>query len=258
MIGDTSDAITLGASVANDSRKIGKEFRAQGRVQNRDTIFRTEDHMNQDERERLWHGADYRPGLQPSHSFHHESWGVAPCWYSVAPSALSILIALALTFSLGCNSTPPPTPTRKPAQATTPPRPTVAPPTFKVFHQTADTITLVTKETATDEEVKAILWQLRDAAHAHTFDKLKIGQKAVDAGAPTVWFHIYRGAKCASEKYADGAPPCGASYHAAGDYTYGGGTANPQWDKGVLHHGEDQETPLWNSETPYVAPPPTS
>ncbi|HEY4357994.1 MAG TPA: hypothetical protein VGN16_19765 [Acidobacteriaceae bacterium] len=141
----------------------------------------------------------------------------------------------------------PPAPT-----ATYPPRSTDIPPTFKVFHHANGTFTLVIDADSTDDEVNALIWQLRDAAHTHTFDKLKISQKDVDARDPIVWFHIYRGAKCASEKYADGAPPCGASYHAAGDYTFGGYT-NKEWDKGVLHHGEDQDILLWDSEAPYAA-----
>ena len=55
----------------------------------------------------------------------------------------------------------------------------------------------------------ALIYQLRDAAHTRTFDKLNIPQKAVDARDPMVWFHIYRGPKCAAEKYADGKLPCG-------------------------------------------------
>lgn len=160
-------------------------------------------------------------------------------------AGLSLLLAATLTLTFGCNSAPPPAPAPKPAQATTPPRPRIAPPPFKVFHQTADTVTLVTKEAATDEEVEAILWQLRDAAHTHTFDKLHIDQKFIDARKPIVWFHIYRGAKCASEKYASGAPPCGGSYHSAGDYTFGD-YKNHDWDKGLLRHADDTETPLWN------------
>ena len=66
-----------------------------------------------------------------------------------------------------------------------------------------------------------------------------------------VWFHIYRGPKCAAEKYAPGPPPCGASYHAAGDYTFGGG-ANHQWDDGVLLHDETHQTELWNPNAPYA------
>jgi hypothetical protein len=170
----------------------------------------------------------------------------------VRPFINRALIALALTLTLGCDPTPPPAPAAKPAQATTPPRPSVVSPSFKVFHQTADTITLVTKETATDGEIEAILWQLRDAAHTHTFDKLHIEQKFVDAGKPPIWFHIYRGAKCASEKYANGNPPCGGSYHSAGDYTF---DSSHNWDKGVLRHADDTETQLWNPEAPYTAAP---
>jgi hypothetical protein len=34
------------------------------------------------------HRGDYRSGLQPSNRFYLRTWGYAPCWYSVAPSAL--------------------------------------------------------------------------------------------------------------------------------------------------------------------------
>ncbi|MGA8938605.1 MAG: hypothetical protein WB439_05505, partial [Acidobacteriaceae bacterium] len=105
------------------------------------------------------------------------------------------------------------------------------------------------------------IYQLRTAAHTHTFDKLGIPQAKVDARDPMVWFHIYRGPKCASEKYTDGKLPCGGSYHATGDYTFGGGP-NHQWDDGVLlHHtptGDDQDTKLWNPNAPYTASPTTS
>jgi hypothetical protein len=165
---------------------------------------------------------------------------------------------LALIAALGCNSTP-----KRPALSTLSEgttvsnvsiRPSVAPPTFKLFHQTADSFTLVTTPTATDDQISAIIWQLRDAAHTHTFDKLNIPQKLVDARDPMVWFHIYRDPKCAAEKYAPGAPPCGPSYHAAGDYTFGGG-ANHQWDDGVLLHDETHQTELWPSGSAYTPPP---
>ena len=130
-----------------------------------------------------------------------------------------------------------------------PARPDVTAPNFKVFHRDASSITLVTKEDATDAEIESVIWELHDAAHAHTFDKLKIDQKWVDARAPIIWFHIYRGSKCASEKYASGKPPCGDSYHAAGDYTLGGYT-NHDRDDGVLLQDEDRQTQLWNADTP--------
>ena len=158
-------------------------------------------------------------------------------------------------FLLGCKSTPAPTPTptANPQTATFPTRPTTPPPTFKIFHHAGSTFTLVTKDNASDDQIEALIWQLRDAAHARTFDTLKIPQKDIDAGAPTVWFHLYRGTKCAAEKYADGPPPCGGSYHAAGDYTFDTHT-HPAWDHGTLLNSDGHETLLWNSDAPYVAP----
>jgi hypothetical protein len=162
-------------------------------------------------------------------------------------------------FLSGCKSTPAPTPTPATPStasapvATFPPRPTVPPPPFKVFHHADNRFTLVTKDNASDDEIESLIWQLRDAAHAHTFDKIKITQKEVDADAPTVWFHIYRGTKCAAEKYATGPPSCGGSYHAAGDYTFDS-HKNPAWDHGILLHGEDHEVSLWNPDAPYTAP----
>jgi hypothetical protein len=160
---------------------------------------------------------------------------------------------------LGCKSAPPPTPatTSQPQQAQYPPRPAIPPPAFKVFHQSPTTITLVTSLDATDQQIAAVIYQLRDAAHAHTFDTLHIPQKLVDARDPILWFHIYRGAKCASEKYASGPPPCGPSYHAAGEYTLGGFSSRDR-DQGDLLHGENQTTPLWNADAPYVAPQPAT
>ncbi|WP_263379611.1 hypothetical protein [Granulicella paludicola] len=132
-------------------------------------------------------------------------------------------------------------------------RPTIAPPPFKIFHQTDNSITLVTDEHATDDQIKAIIWQLRDAAHAHTFAALHIDQTAVDKRDPIMWFHIYRGSKCASEKYTSGALPCGGAYHASGDYILGS-FANKDHDDGALLKDEDHETHLWNPDAPYIAP----
>jgi hypothetical protein len=138
-----------------------------------------------------------------------------------------------------------------------PSRPTIAPPPFTLFHQTPEgSFTLVTTPTATDTQIAAIIYQLRDAAHTRTFDKLGIPQKAVDARDPMVWFHIYRGSKCAPEKYTDRALPCGDHYNASGDYTFGGGPTH-QWDDGVLLHGEDHQTELWPPGSPYTPPSPS-
>ena len=181
----------------------------------------------------------------------------APSAPSIAFSLRRAISALCLSSLLvACNFTSPPAPTPKPQQAQLTTRPIIPPPPVRVFHDAAGSITLVTKPNATDDEITSLIWQLRDAAHTHTFDKLKISQKTVDARSPSVWFHIYRGPKCASEKYASGPPPCGPSYHAAGDYTFGGYN-NPNWDDGLLLHDENHEVPLWNPDTPYTPQQPT-
>lgn len=174
----------------------------------------------------------------------------------ITPKLLIGVVAASL-ITVGCKSKidSPSAASAKPSaqQATTPPRPTTPAAPFKVFHQSDTTYTLVVPEDATDEQVESLIWELRDAAHARTLDKLKLSQKMIDERKPLVWFHIYRGSKCASEKYADGPPPCGGSYHAAGDYTYGG-YKNRETDNGSIFHGEDRETQLWNPEVPYAPP----
>jgi hypothetical protein len=136
------------------------------------------------------------------------------------PGIRTRFVMAALLLLCGCK----PTPTKafiETPKSTFPTRPTVAPPAFKIFHQDNDTYTLVTKEDATNDEITAIVYQLRDAAHNKGFAALQLSQTFVDARQPTIWFHIYRGAKCASEKFTKGPLPCEAAYHGAGDYTLG-------------------------------------
>ncbi|MDE1155597.1 MAG: hypothetical protein PW735_07675 [Acidobacteriaceae bacterium] len=156
-----------------------------------------------------------------------------------------------LCLAAGCRNAPAPQsaaqPAGKPAQSY-PARPSITAPAFRLFHKTNDSFTLVTDEHATDEQIEAILWQLHDAAHTHSFDRIGIPQSLVDKRDPILWFHLYRGARCASEKYTTGALPCGASYHAAGDYTLGGFT-NKNRDEASLLQADDRELPLWPSDT---------
>jgi hypothetical protein len=156
-------------------------------------------------------------------------------------------------FFVGCHATPSATTASKTAAAALYPlRPAAPPPAVKLFHKTADSLTLVTDTNATDEQIEALVWQLRDAAHSHTLAQLgmtfKDTQVLVD-GNKTTWFHLYRGSKCAAEKYASGEPPCGGSYHAAADYTFGT-PGNPNWDQGTLLHDE-KETLLWDPDKSY-------
>jgi hypothetical protein len=169
-------------------------------------------------------------------------------WCGVPPFALLLIAA---SIICGCKSAPAPTlapSTPVIAKPAYPTRPTITAPPFKVFHTTDNSITLVTDANATDDQIAAILWQLHDAARTHSFDKLHISQNFVDKRDPMIWFHIYRGAKCASEKYTTGTLPCGPSYHAAGDYTLGS-FSNKNYDDGVILRADDKQTELWNPDT---------
>jgi hypothetical protein len=262
VVGGSAGTVAFASRVADERGEVCVERGADGFAEERLAVFRGEDYVDEEEGQGLRHGGDYRSGLQPSSSLGLRTWGVAPCWYRTAPLALSscriagflATVGIFVFLVSGCKSAPgkitePWATTRQPAP-TYPARPTVKPPAFKVFHVHDDVVTLVTKPDATDDEVEAILWQLRDTAHAKTLDSLKVSQKLVDDRKPLVWFHIYRGTKCAAEKYADGALPCGNRYNGAGDYTYGG-YANRELDRGVIRDG-DKETELWDSEKVYV------
>jgi len=164
-----------------------------------------------------------------------------------APLALAFAGVL---FLCGCKSAPTPaTPTPTTTQTNQYPiRSTTPTPPFKLFHQTDNTLTLVTTPDATNDQIAAIIWQLRDAVSAHSFDTLHLPQKFIDARSPIVWFHIYRGPRCASEKYTSGKLPCGASYHAAGEFTLGS-FSDPNRTDGELVIDENHSTPLWNPDT---------
>ena len=160
----------------------------------------------------------------------------------------SVMIGLvAISALLGCSTQK--TTTKNPTPATThyPTRPTTPPPPFKLFHQSPDTLTLTTTESASNTQIAALIYQLRDAANTHTFDSIHLPQSVIDARAPIIWFHIYRGPKCASEKYA-AKLPCGPSYHAAGEFTLGS-FHNPNRTDGELNLDENHTTALWNPDT---------
>jgi hypothetical protein len=159
-----------------------------------------------------------------------------------------LAIAIASTYLAGCNSTPippltPPTHTAIRSGLSTPPPP------FHLVHQTTDSLTLVTTETATDDQLAALLYQLHDAASAHSFQKLHLPQAFIDHRDPIIFIHLYRGPKCAAEKYTTAAYPCGPSYHAAADYTLGS-FANKDRDAAVLLHPNAPPTELWNPDAP--------
>ena len=155
----------------------------------------------------------------------------------------ALLLCLSLTFPVGCK-----TPAPAPAPTTTtpyPPRPTTAPAPFTIFHQDNNTYILVVPQTTPDPQLAALLWQLRDAAHAHTFDTLHLSQTFINARHPKVFFHLYRGPKCAAETYKQ-PYPCGPSYHGSADFSIGG-FSNPSATDGSLVAPDGTITHLWDA-----------
>jgi hypothetical protein len=106
MVRDASHAIALASGVPRDNGKVRIQLRTNGITQQWPAFLRTEDDMHQDERERQGHRRNYRSGLQPSDVTRNTTWGFAPCWYIVAPSALC---------SLGTHRTPASTKICKPS-----------------------------------------------------------------------------------------------------------------------------------------------
>lgn len=94
MVRNSPDTIAFTFGIAGDCSKICVKRRTHGSIENRVSIFRTEDHMDQNKRERLGHRVNYRSGFQPSYSTDNVTWGVAPCWYGTAPMALAFAAAL--------------------------------------------------------------------------------------------------------------------------------------------------------------------
>ena len=159
---------------------------------------------------------------------------------------VTALLTISLTLAVGCKSTPAPAPTVTTGPAY-PPRPNVPPATFRSIQQTNNSYILVVPEAATNDQLAATLYQLRDAAQAHTFDQLHLSQSFIDARHPKVFFHLYRGAKCAPETFAKGPYPCGPSYHGAADFSIGG-FANPSATDGSLVAPDGAVTHLWSAE----------
>jgi hypothetical protein len=168
------------------------------------------------------------------------------------PLSSSLLLSLSLaTITLaGCKSAPSASASKTSTSGTThyPSRPEGKPLAFHVFHQSDNTLTLVTLPKASDKQIAVIIWQLRDAANSHTLDSLHLPQAFIDKRDPIVWFHIYRGERCASEKYTPTKLPCGASYHAAGEFTLGS-FRDPNRTDGELLTDPDHPTALWNPDT---------
>jgi hypothetical protein len=251
MVRHTADAEATALPVAGHDGEVSVGPVPNRFVDPRPTPLCAEHNMNQGGAQRLGHAGDSKSGLQPFAFCLFPHLGLAP--QAGMSRAFSALLRAAVAGSLfglaalaGCKKAPAPVSAPPPANPY-PPRPTASPAPFKLFHQTDNSLILVVPESTPDPALAALLWQLRDAAHTHTFGQLHLPQKFIDARAPKVFFHVYRGAKCAPETYAKGPYPCGASYHGSADFSIGG-FHNPDATDGSLVAADGAVTHLWSAE----------
>jgi len=169
------------------------------------------------------------------------------------------LLTTALVLT-GCQPTPPkpvPEPTPKPAMMSSQTRAADAQlaathPPFKLFLQKIDMPTvLVVAETTPDDQLKSLLWYLRTKIRANAFKDLGIKPTATLYGIPgytSGMVDLYRGPKCASEKYTpEGHPdPCGPSIHKSASYHWGDGN-DPHADRADLISATGTVTPVFDS-----------
>jgi hypothetical protein len=113
------------------------------------------------------------------------------------------------------------------AGAASQPRRLSPPPKYRIFKQSSvNSTSVVVAENTTDEQLRSLLWFLREKVRSHDFKaigltvptSINFGKKNWDQGL----IAIYKGAKCADEEYATkGLGPCGYGEHSAASYQWG-------------------------------------
>ena len=97
-------------------------------------------------------------------------------------------------------------------------RPSIPPPKFRIYKFKNDGISptsVVVPVNTTDEQLKSLIWFLREKVRSHEFKKL--GVKEQSDGI----FAVYRGEKCANEQFIDSNGPCGYGEHDDAFYQWG-------------------------------------
>jgi hypothetical protein len=94
MVCNTADPETIALLIANDGSKIGMQTISHTILQQRTTILRTENDMNQQKTQRLGHRKNYRSTLQ-----------------RLMVSFVTLSMTLLIFFATGCDSQPPRDPT---------------------------------------------------------------------------------------------------------------------------------------------------
>lgn len=140
----------------------------------------------------------------------------------------------------------PPAETEKKQEAVAVTRPTIPPPTFRVYRSKLDdgTSVIVSPDT-TDEQLKSLLWLFRIKVRSHRFNDIGITQPTREQwgkkGYLSGTISVYRDEKCANEYFSDYTGPCvgpGTHGNEAASYGWGDlidGVFNADADLGTVY-----------------------
>src|SRR5215469_13493870 len=107
MIGNTPSPVTFASSISCDRREVSKQIGTDILVEQGQSIFGAEDHMNHNKGKRSWHSKNYRSVFQTSKSVTTQSRGFAPRWYRVAPLALAFVVMFICAATVLADHLPP-------------------------------------------------------------------------------------------------------------------------------------------------------
>ncbi len=133
------------------------------------------------------------------------------------------------------------TSTTGPSSATSAPArvtgPTTPPPAFRLYRFKFDEkigasiISYVAPPNTTDDQIKSLVWLFREKVRSQKFRDISINQPTSSNFGKRGYLQgilsIYRGEKCAGEKFSDAEGPCGDGDHDAAYYQWGVFGDNP-------------------------------
>ena len=111
-------------------------------------------------------------------------------------------------------------------------RPTVPPPSFRIYKFRVDGHTaIVVPINTSDEQLKSLLWFFRENVRSHKFKDIGLTQADAEQRKGQGYFSVYRGEKCATElDFLVSARPCGSGDHDDARYQWGiQGEPNRDW-----------------------------
>jgi hypothetical protein len=122
-------------------------------------------------------------------------------------------------------------------------RPQIAPPKYRMIHQTAEWPgPFIVAVGTTDDELKSLLWDIRDKIRSHSYKDLGLNEPSQsNRQYLSGMIEVFRGPKCAPETYnwksscaLKSVCPCGDGDHNAGYYQWGLGGHYDEDEAGIF------------------------